>query len=502
MPDQYMTPSKARALIELRRQNKARSGVNLLEAALGIGVPPSYTELNRDTGRMERQYLMPSGRPSPDFLREKAANDARLLPIEPMGPPSLDMLKGREEQERKARMATLPPEEAMDTGFKTPQGLRIGGEDLSGAMLGDDLPLAVQAGEKPMPEIKPKGPDYEKKLRQAQFLRSLKEGASEFRNVTGASEVFMKKGVPPDRSRRDEDGRAEEARLQAKIDEREYGDFNNPNSEASIFARDLLKKSGIEVPDSMTAAQAKALHPQIKMILDDWTRKAGIQQKRDEAEADAAAKRGDYAAVAQGDLSKLPADAKKDLLDYKKSFYTNSRINELKGQVDAAKSIRSRIDASESFGPNSAFRSLARAAGERGVMTEKDIADFAQRMGLKGLYDKVYKFFGSELPPVLKEEIFKVADAFAQDARNSLKAEAESRINDLTSLHPGLPREAVERFFIGPSSSTEEPEAESAPTVQVRGSDGQTYTVKSTAKVGDTFTTPEGESISVAEVYQ
>lgn len=383
-----------------------------------------------------------------------------------------------------------------DTRFMGPQGQQAPAIDLGGAV----LPVGAPPTALSLQPQSPNTTDDERRLRLLRAARTFREGASEFRNITSPGEVRLGRGLPADRSVRAEDLRADEDRLRGRIEEKRQGDFSNADSAASKFMRDVLRKSGFpNVPDTMTASQAAGVSPVLKTYLDNYVRMQAVDQRRDAAEAKVKIEQGDLDAVKQGDLSRLPTDAREALQKSKDSFYTNSRINGLKGQVDAARSIKSRIDASESFGPTSAFRSLARAAGETGVMTDRDIADFSERMGIKGLYDKAYKFFGSSLPPELRQEIFNVAKAFSKDARESLDQEIDSRVRDLTGLYSYLPKDTIRKFFTGEDSEATT-ETATGDTATVRGSDGSTYTVKAGAKKGDTFKIPSGESVSVAEV--
>lgn len=54
------------------------------------------------------------------------------------------------------------------------------------------------------PTSQKKGPDYEKRLRLLRAARKFREAASEFRNVTSASEVFMNKSDERERLRREQ----------------------------------------------------------------------------------------------------------------------------------------------------------------------------------------------------------------------------------------------------------------------------------------------------------
>ena len=380
--------------------------------------------------------------------------------------PSLERRRGMEPpQGRKDVMRQILARSAggtPDTGFKTPEGGGYPGPDLSGATLPPGPDVADR--QQPSPTIASSPPsDDAEKLRLLQAARQFREGASQFRNVTGESEMWLNRGRVPDRSVRDTDARAEEERVR-------IGDPHNPESSMSQSARGLYEQmTGKKAPQTMTAAQVMTFAPMLKNILQgdvaargdalaaaatfDRSQRAGRAEGRAERKegreaADYARERGDVGAVGAGDLTQLPQEARDSLEGMRTAFYTNSRINGLKGQAQAAKSIKSRIDASASFGATSAFRALARAAGEVGVMTDKDIKDFSERMGYMGLYDRVYKFGKSELPPELRDEIFKVADTFAADATQELETEIGSRVGSLRQQYPYIQEETLRNFFM------------------------------------------------------
>jgi len=361
-----------------------------------------------------------------------------------------------------------------DPGFRTPQGGGYPGADLSGATLGPDGPGTATLETPGAPPTAPAAttgetPD-ERRLRLMTAARQFREGASQFRNITSTGEMMLRGGNVPDRSVRDEDARAEEAHQRGLIEEQRTGDPYNPDSEMSRNGRLIYKQlTGQEAPPTMTAAQLGAFSPMLQKILQgnvaargdqlqaaatlDRSRRSGRAEDRAVAKAgreefEFQRDQGDPGAVAGGDLSKLPAEAREELNKDRRAFYSSGRVSELKGMSEAARSIRSRIDASETFGPASAFRALARSAGETGVMTDKDIADFSSRLGRLGVYDKGYQLVAGKISPELKKEIFAVADAFAAAADKALDGEVRTRISSLRQQYPYIQEGTLRNFFL------------------------------------------------------
>ncbi|HEX7787019.1 MAG TPA: hypothetical protein VF653_12440, partial [Methylomirabilota bacterium] len=108
------------------------------------------------------------------------------------------------------------------------------------------------------PRLAPQGGgemDPERRLELMKAARMFREAGSQFRNITGESEMWLRGGNVPDRSVVAEDLRADEERLRR-------GDFENPRSPASQMARQMLSQAtGKPVPETMTASAIAALSP-------------------------------------------------------------------------------------------------------------------------------------------------------------------------------------------------------------------------------------------------
>ena len=196
MPEQFRTPAKNKAFQQLMDELRAKQGPNLLQTLMGQGVPESYTELNPETGRMQRKYKMPPGQPDPEFLAMRAKND-QMAKVEPYGPqdsqfipPEYDMMGKR-----------VAPGGLKGLEAPTPAPMNIASVSKGGTAIDPSMPGPQgMPGQDKWDRLGEIAPELEKNDRNRMILRimeGLTRAGAEASNVPLITELLAGKGRGP-----------------------------------------------------------------------------------------------------------------------------------------------------------------------------------------------------------------------------------------------------------------------------------------------------------------
>lgn len=411
----------------------------------------------RATDLMEGIGEMPPMRPEgtlPERLLEGLRAHARTStpralepgpegpPAGAMGPPPPGM----------AAMGAAPPMAGRaplpggmdDTRFRGPTGRMAPEVDLGGAVLpgAADTRLFREP-----PQTAPQGGggemDPQRRLELMRAARMFREGASEFADIPNAADFLLARhGVPMrDYRVRDEDLRADEERLRR-------GDFENPNSPASIGARQMLSQAtGQEVPETMSAAAIMALNPMFdRLIRAQYAgQSAAIAGSREARAQRIEAREGGTGAAS---IEGLPQAAKSRVFQQRNAFRSNARVAALQTGISEAQAVKELLK-SNPLAAQAAIIKLARASGEKGPLSESDIAAWRGGPGIKGILHRIETFAGSELPDEMKGWMNDIADSIIKNYSDILAAEADSEASALSQAYPQVPKERFAEFLRG-----------------------------------------------------
>ena len=235
---------------------------------------------------------------------------------------------------------------------------------------------------------------------------------------------------------------------------------SDPNSPASIKARETLKKLGIKVPESMT--QAEAMKFGTSLLSTERSKMTESGKDKRQGKALSLQERKKYTQDAQSALK----DLRKDNKMYDKALTTLSTLPELEILLDDA--YKNGGQSLAMLGPK-----IAKGiAGEVGVLTEQDVTRYVKNPQLvEGLMDSVQKIKSGKLTQASYDNIKRLLDIskkIASENRDTAIAEE----SELFSRRTGLPLEEA-RFMLD-SNATLDKKSNESPKKKESGYDQET----------------------------
>jgi hypothetical protein len=177
--------------------------------------------------------------------------------------------------------------------------------------------------------------------------------------------------------------------------------------------------------------------------------RGAIEGKTEALAAEAKRAEIDMEAVAAGDISKLPQDDKDRITKAKQAWRTLPATKNYKESYAAAKQVGALLDADNSTASRAAIIAIVKASGETGRLSDQDIKNFQNRMGIKGWTDRIENTLISDLNPEQKAEFKTVVKEMAQLAIEEIEGSAKRDITSIREMYPQYPEAGLLKYFLG-----------------------------------------------------
>ncbi|HLU48750.1 MAG TPA: hypothetical protein VK116_11730, partial [Planctomycetota bacterium] len=263
-------------------------------------------------------------------------------------------------------------------------------------------------------------------------VRGIGEGLARMGDITSESQILL--GYHPDRDPTMNDDRAREERMRGRLGEleakREQDALpeNDPSSDLSQFIRGELGKLGFDFPESVSAAQVKQYFPGV------------YEPFRDRYEDMLGAMKGE----AQAD-----AETTKAIAQERTRFLGNRTLSEAIDALQQADTVEALID-TEPLGVAASIVKMARLAGEKGQLSNRDVESWRRRLGFQGTWDKFVEYVTSEPSEGYKQQLLAVAKEMREKLRQSVRGQAKREAKTFLKVHAGkvpYSEKDVDRFI-------------------------------------------------------
>jgi hypothetical protein len=248
-----------------------------------------------------------------------------------------------------------------------------------------------------------------KELNRLEGLRDIAEGLGNIYAPT-AGELLM--GLPPPE------------KFQARGFQRRIGELeaetapeNDPQSPISRQAQKfVLENFGIKTTSPYSLIQANL--PTVGRAMTAGYSMGARRSMKEEADA-----------------QKGKAGVSSAIAAERGSLFKEVRLRKLREQLDNVKKLKELIEVGNPIASRAAFVAAARASGDTGVLTERDIAAWQGELGIPGLGKRLEKFITGDYSDDVKTEVLAFAAKAAETIKSELQNERHAREESFRAVH-------------------------------------------------------------------